>query len=103
MTVAAGAIVEGSTISFVLNAQKDGATWDLTAATVSLYLRDPEGNWSSANSATLTDATGGVATYTTSTSDLDAEGQWARQWVVVQSSVTLKYPVIHFDVSPFEP
>ena len=103
MTVAVGSIVEGSTIAFVLNAQKDGATWDLTAATVSLYLRDPYGSWSAANSATLTNASAGIATYTTTTSDLNYEGQWARQWAVTQGGVTLRYPAIYFDVSPFEP
>lgn len=81
-------ITTGSTIKFELDADKDGATWDLTAATVTFYLTDPSGNRAE-YAGTIDSASNGLASYTVATSVLDEVGTWTRQWKVVQSSVTL--------------
>ena len=92
-------IVVGDTIDFKLHARKDRATWDLTGATVSLYLKNPSGIVSAALSATITDATAGIADYTTTT-ELDEDGDWVRQWKVVSGAVTLWSEEIEFSVLP---
>lgn len=81
-------VTTGSTIKFELDADKDGATWDLTAATVTLYLTDPSGNEAS-YTATIDSAANGLASYTVGTSVLDERGTWKRQWSVTQGAVTL--------------
>lgn len=82
-------IVVGDTIDFVINARKDGAVYDLTDATVSLYLQKPDGTVLSAFSATVSDGPGGVAHYQTATTVLDTAGDWVRQWKTVKSGVVL--------------
>lgn len=91
-------ITKGSTHRFTLNATKDGATWDLTGATVTLVLVDPSGNEINC-SATLSAPTSGVAYYDTSTTDLDEVGTWQRVWKIVQSSVTMWSVRTNFHVS----
>lgn len=81
-------ITKGSTHRFQLTATKDGVVWDLTGATVTLYLIDTAGVQTN-YTATISDPTAGVAYYDVSTSVLNQSGQWARAWRVVQSGVTL--------------
>lgn len=80
----------GSTYLFVLIANQDGRIWDLTSATVQLLLRDPAGNIATL-SATVTDATNGIAQYSSSTTDIDEpnDGQksWALRWKITDGSV----------------
>ena len=87
----------GSTYRFRLVAKKDGVTWDLTAATISLLFRKPDGT-SLTGSATVTDGPGGVAEYVCSTTDLDIIGGWRLSWkvvagVIVQSSLPIPFSV----------
>lgn len=81
-------ITTGSTYQFRETFTKDGAAWNLTAAVVTCYLHKPDGTILS-RSATITDAVGGIAQYTTLTSDLDVPGLWFRAWKVVDGSVVM--------------
>ena len=81
-------ITKGSTHRFQLTATKDGAVWDLTGATVTLYLIDTLGVETNYR-ATLSNPTAGVAYYDATTAILSTSGQWSRAWKVVQSGVTL--------------
>lgn len=96
-------LVVGSTPDFTLYVKKDGTVWDITGATVSLYLRDPEGNWSDAYPATVSDGPAGLAHYQTDDTVLDASGEWLRQWHITKSGITLRTEVIPFSVLPFLP
>lgn len=78
----------GSTPSFRLVAKRDGEVWDITGATVMLYLTDPAGT-EAEYSATLTTPTSGIADYQVATSVLNAVGTWYRQWQVTQSGVVM--------------
>ena len=90
-------ITTGSTHTFRLIATKDDTTWDLTGATVTLYLTDPDGVETS-YTASLTDEDNGIADYTVATSVLDQVGTWQRQWRVAQSGVDLTYTPKKFGV-----
>lgn len=87
----------GSTYRFRLNAKKDGATWDLTGATVTLHITTPGGTVT-AYSATVTGASSGQAEYVGTGSELDGTGTWQRAWQVVQGSVTQRSLPISFGV-----
>ena len=80
--------VINDTKTFVLVPTKDGTTWDITGATVTLYLRKPSGVILE-KSATVA-SSGTSASYVDSSSSLTVEGSWARWWKVSQtvSSVT---------------
>lgn len=80
-----------STYRFKLTATKDGATWDLTGATVTLKLRKPDGTQVT-KSASLLVAASGTAYYDCSTSDLGDPGRWYKSWRVVQSSIDVTTP-----------
>ena len=87
----------GNTHKFLLAAEKDGLTWDLSSATVTLIFVKPD--WSQVTkSATLVSGPAGTAQYTTLTTDLDQSGKWRRFWRVVDGSVDLRYGPILFDV-----
>lgn len=96
-------IVEGDTTTFQLEATRDGDAWDISGATVSLRLRSPDGTDSGALSATVTDGPAGEAQYTADGDTLDAPGDWARQWTVTKSGVTLSSARIEFRVLPLLP
>ncbi len=85
-----GGIVAGGTYTFTLHASKDGVTWDLTAATVTLILRKKGGSAALLAASLVSSGTGGVATYTTLTTDLASGGTWYCSWKVVQSSITVE-------------
>lgn len=91
------ALTQASTYRFKLTATKDGAVWDLTAATVTLLLRDPSGN-AGTKSASLLVAADGTAYYDTLTTDLDELGVWSRAWRVVQGSVDVTSEPVFFSV-----
>ena len=90
--------VVGNTHKFKLTAQKDGSTWNLTSATVTLQLVNPSTGAVSNKAATLDTPASGIASYTTTTSDLGVAGEWKRYWKVVDGSVTLTYGPIYFTV-----
>lgn len=93
-------IVVGSTIDFTLNAKKDGVVWDITGATVLLYLRKPNGTVLDAFTATVSNGPGGIAHYQVADTVLNTEGDWARQWKVEKSGVELKTRIVNFTVEP---
>lgn len=82
-------LTKNSTYVFRLDADKDGAPWDLTGATVTLTFRYPDGT-TAAKSATLTTPASGIAEYTTLTTDLTQLGRHEAMWRVVQGSIDLE-------------
>lgn len=95
-----GGICTGSTPTFRLDADKDGAIWDLdtpATATVKLYLTDPDGAQTE-HTATLTNADAGIADYVVTVNDLDQAGTWYRQWEVTQGGVVIGAKRIAFQV-----
>jgi len=78
----------GSTYEFTLIANKDGVPWDLTGATLTLYLHDPNGVVS-AKSASL-GSSANVAVYDSLTSDLYVAGTWTRTWRVQHNGLDVK-------------
>lgn len=76
----------GSTIAFETTITRDGDTWDLTDADVTLYLVKPSGAVLT-KSATILDETAGTVRYTCTTSDLDEVGEWGYRWRVEQTGV----------------
>src|SRR5262245_22708921 len=79
--------------------RKDGATWDLTGATVTLQLKDPSGNVTGPFTATVSSPSGGIAFYDLLTTDLDEAGVWYVKWKVVQGSLSLPSEWIEFRVN----
>lgn len=80
----------GSTYDFESDADgvrtTDGELWDLTGATVTLIFRRPAGTYFE-RTATVVSVPLARVRYTSTTSDLDAEGNWQRAWRVVQGAV----------------
>lgn len=91
-------IVADSTHSFKLIAEKDGAVWNLSSATVELILRDPDGI-ETTNNATVTDGANGIASYSSAASDHSKPGNWKRTWKVTDSSIVQKSRPIPFRVT----
>jgi hypothetical protein len=88
----------GSTYRFQAKpVTKDGTTWNLSAATVQLLLRDPDGNVYTRN-ATVTDAANGVAEYVCTPADLNVPGTWTRRWKVTDGGVQITGDDIPFQV-----
>lgn len=96
-TPAASPLTVGSVYRFRLTAKKDGLVWNLTGATVQLLLRNPSGT-TTTYSATVTDATAGVAEYTSAAANLDTAGGWRRSWKVTQSSIIQSSIPVQFSV-----
>lgn len=78
--------IVGNTYRFKLTATKDGSVWDLTAATIKLFLKDPSGVTTTKTGSILV-AGDGTAYYDSSASDLDAAGRWERSWEITQSGI----------------
>lgn len=78
---------------------KDGVTWDLTSATVSLLLKKPDGTTLTRSASIAAPATAGIAYYDTLTTDLDVAGIWHRSWKIVQAPITLYTSSIEFEVT----
>lgn len=91
-------VVAGGTYRFELKARKDGDAWDLTGATVTLFLYDPVSNTTAARSASLSATRSDVAYYDGSTSDVAAAGDWERAWRVRQGTLDLTSRKIAFRV-----
>jgi hypothetical protein len=98
MAYGTATFVLAETKQFILNATKNGVVWNLTSATVSLLLEKPDGT-TLTKSATITNPTGGVASYTTLTTDLNAVGKWWRSWSITDGAVTLKDVGTRFTVT----
>lgn len=97
--MASADITAASTYRHKLTATKDGSTWDLTGATITLYFRDPDGTVT-AKSASLLVAASGTAYYDSSTTDVVTEGRWHRAWRVVQGSIDITSFADSFMVKP---
>ena len=93
-------LVVGDTAIFGLAVKKNDLTWDISGATVELYLRDPSGNWSTAYSATVTSGADGEAQYSAATTVLDEAGTWFRQWKVSVSGIVKYSDGQEFEVLP---
>jgi hypothetical protein len=91
-------LVVGQTYKLQLRAKKDGVAWNLANATVSLYLKDPQGVTRTPAVAQVTDPAGGVASYVSLVSDLDIPGAWHRAWEVVDGPIHQKCLPIPFRV-----
>jgi hypothetical protein len=92
------AYIVGQTYKIQLRAKKDGATWNLASAVVRLYLKDPQGVTRTPASAAVSDATNGVASYTSLANDLDMPGTWHRAWEVIDGAVIQRCAPIQFRV-----
>lgn len=92
-------IIVGNTVKFRLLAKKDGVVWDLTGATVSLYLLKPDGSTVlGPYVATIDDGPAGDASYQVSESVLDTAGPWALQFKVSKSGIVLRSRVYGFNI-----
>jgi uncharacterized protein YfaS (alpha-2-macroglobulin family) len=80
-------ITVGSTPTFEAAFTRDGAAWDLTGATVTFYLKKPDGTLLT-RTPTITNAVGGIAAYQALTTDLDVKGTWRNAWKVVGGGQT---------------
>lgn len=91
-------IVVGDTIDFELTAQKDGAIWDLTNGVVSLYLVSPNRSYGPLN-ANIYDPTNGKVKYQCTTSMINTNGVWKRQWKIADQFGTILWSdIIQFNV-----
>src|SRR5262245_39323464 len=91
------ALVVGSNPRFRLTALKDGVVWDISAASVSLYLRKPDGSVLT-NSAAVSNGPAGMAQFDSAVTDLDQPGFWTRSWRVTDGPVSLECVAIPFVV-----
>lgn len=87
----------GKTYRMRLIASIDGAVWNITGATVTLILKDQDGNVTE-KTANITSASDGTAEYTTTITDLTA-GTWELSWEVSQSGVVLESETEEFQVA----
>lgn len=85
----------GDTPRMRMTATKDGTTWDVTGATITFYLKDPDGNVESF-AGTIETAASGTFYRDLATTVLDEEGRWAKRFKVEQSGV-----VAHSDWEEF--
>lgn len=68
---------------------KDGATWDLTAATAKIGYNKADGQGSGEFAATVDDAANGIISYvTTAADDLDVDGNWEIWPIIDQGAIT---------------
>src|SRR5262245_36180002 len=93
----AEALTKNSTYEWFLTATKDGVVWDLTGATVTLLLLDPDGT-TATKSASLVVPASGTAKYVGTTTDLPKAGNWSRAWRVVQGVIDVTGLPIPFTV-----
>lgn len=93
-------LTTGSTYAWTPNAAGltlDGTTWDLTGATVTLYLTDPNGN-ETPYDVPVTNAAAGIAQRRGLATDLPIPGQWQRCYRVQQGSIDLTSLPVGFRV-----
>lgn len=82
-----------------LTASKDSATWNISGATVTLYLEKPDGT-TVTKAGSIDTSASGTAHVDLTTTDLDTAGSWRRSWKVSVSGVTLESSPINFSVDP---
>ena len=91
----------GSTFLFVHVAYKDGLIWDLSSATVTLSLRDPNGAIV-VNSATILSGPAGLVQYVGVVGDITMTDQgqrkWARRWNITDGAIVQHSHWIEFSV-----
>ena len=87
-----------STKRFEWEVLVDGIAWDLTDATVTLFLKAPDGTITE-NAATVdAPATDGVAYFDCAATTLDAEGGWTGWWKGVVGDIEEFSDVFSFRV-----
>jgi hypothetical protein len=96
-------IVVGDDVDLYLYVKKDGVVWNITGGTVLLYLRDPDGNWSAALSATIVSGSEGIARYSADETVFDQPGDWVKQWEVTVGTTTERTKAKKFTVEPWMP
>lgn len=87
------ALVSGSTYLFRLTAYKDGTLWNLTGATVTLYIQ-PRGGTLLTKTATVTSAAGGIAEYQSAVGDIESGSFVDFCWEVSQSGIVQRSEII---------
>lgn len=92
-------MVVGNTYKFRLTATKDGIAWDLTGAAVKLNIVSSSGVLAT-KTATITNAVGGIAEYTSIAADLNAAGIWVRSWQIDQGTIVQESVPLSFAVTP---
>jgi BppU N-terminal domain len=93
-------VVQNDTWIFRHTFCKNGGPWDLTAANVSLFLEDPNGNVLGPFAATIDDAINGKASYTVDSTVLSIPGDWLKEWLVDQLNITWRTASETFTVLP---
>ncbi len=91
-------IVVGNTVSFQATVRLNNVVWDITGATVLIYIRDPDGNWDSPFTATIDDGPAGHAEYTVPTTTFDDNGTWVIQWKFSKAGIVKWSDQIEFEV-----
>ncbi len=61
---------------------KNGQPWDLTGATVFLFLSDPDGDRQGPFTANIDDPANGKVSYQVDTTVLATAGDWVKQWFI---------------------
>lgn len=96
-SVSPDVLTAGSTHRFKMAAKKNGVVWDLTAATVTLKLRKPDGSRVS-RAALILSAVGGTAYFDCDTLELTLTGDYERSWRVQQGGIDITCLPISFSV-----
>lgn len=96
--MATGVLFTGSTYRLRATITKDGSAWDLSAASVYVILRDPDGVEVQKAATVQSPASAGVAYYVTTTTDLATRGHWTLCWRVADGSIDMRGAPVHFTV-----
>ncbi len=74
-------VVVNNTMTFRIVFKKNGSIWDISGATVTLFLEDPNGD-RQGYLATIDDGPNGVASYQVDDTVLAIPGDWVKQWLI---------------------
>lgn len=91
----------GGTYKFRATITKDGAVWDLTAATVTIVFVPPYSAAEFSKTVTKENAAGGIVYYVTAaglTPDLDVAGQWKLYFHILDGTLDLTTEPYEFSV-----
>lgn len=87
-----GIVNIGSTDKFQFTIKKGGVIWDLSNGTVTVTFEKPDRTTQFTRAMSSLDATTGVFSYTTTTSEIDEVGWWTLQVRVIDGAITKRYP-----------
>lgn len=85
--------------STIYKESSDTTPMDLTGATATLHLIDPDGVHHSCAGSIDSPPSGGTVHYDTLTTDLDRPGLWKRSWLIELGALSLPGDPVEFSVS----